>query len=101
MTTGTLTPTLAIPVHRIVTDVDAAGWRPTQGEKDRFGFEIPDGKYQTKDFERVIALRARTEAIALHRAEFMRNTDRFRRHDVKRQRRTSLQSWRGMRGAAA
>ncbi|MEI6102748.1 MAG: DEAD/DEAH box helicase family protein [Methanothrix sp.] len=64
-------------VHRIVTDVDAAGWRPSQGEKDRFGHEIPDGEYQTKDFERVIALRARTEAIARHLAEFMRNTDRF------------------------
>ncbi len=64
-------------VHRIVTDVDAAGWRPTQGMKDRFGNEIPDGEYQTKDFERVIALRARTEAIAGHLAEFMRNTDRY------------------------
>jgi type I restriction enzyme R subunit len=64
-------------VHRIVTDVDAAGWRPSQGEKDRFGHEIPDGEYLTKDFERVIALRARTEAIAGHLAEFMRNTDRF------------------------
>lgn len=64
-------------VHRIVTDVDAAGWRPSLGEKDRFGHEIPDGEYQTKDFERVIALRARTQAIARHLAEFMRNTDRF------------------------
>lgn len=64
-------------VHRIVTDVDAAGWRPTKGEKDRFGYEIPDDEYGTKDFERVIALRARTEAIARHLAEFMRNTDRF------------------------
>ena len=64
-------------VHRIVTDVDAAGWRPSLGEKDRFGNEIPDGEYQTKDFERVIALRARTQAIAGHLAEFMRNTDRF------------------------
>ena len=64
-------------VHRIVTDVDAAGWRPSQGQKDRLGNEIPDGEYQTKDFERVIALRARTQAIARHLAEFMRNTDRF------------------------
>jgi type I restriction enzyme R subunit len=64
-------------VHRVVTDVDAAGWRPSQGEKDRFGYEIPDGEYQTKDFEKVIALRARTEAIARHLAEFMENTDRY------------------------
>ena len=64
-------------VHRIVTDVDAAGWRPSQGEKDRFGYEIPDSEYGTKDFERVIALRARTEAIARNLADFMKNTDRF------------------------
>ena len=64
-------------VHRIVTEVDATGWRPTQGEKDRFGYEIPDGEYGTKDFERVIALRARTQAIARHLAKFMMNTDRF------------------------
>jgi len=64
-------------VHRIVVDVDATGWRPTKGEKDRFGYEIPDGEYGPKDFERVIALRARTEAIARSLAEFMKNTDRF------------------------
>jgi type I restriction enzyme R subunit len=64
-------------VHRIVTDVDATGYRPTHGEKDRYGNVIPDGEYQTKDFERVIALRARTEAITRHLAEFMKNTDRF------------------------
>jgi type I restriction enzyme R subunit len=64
-------------VHRIITDVDAVGWRPTQGEKDRYGNEIPDGEYQTKDFEKMIVLWARTEAIACHLAEFMRNTDRF------------------------
>lgn len=64
-------------VHRIVTDVDAAGWRPSKGEVDRYGREIPDGEYQTRDFERLIALKARTEAIARHLTEFMKRTDRF------------------------
>ena len=64
-------------VHRVITDVDAAGWRPSKGEVDRFGREIPDEEYQTKDFERVIALRTRTEAIARHLTEFMKRTDRF------------------------
>jgi len=64
-------------VHRVITDVDAAGWRPSKGEVDRYGREIPDGEYQTKDFERVIALRARTGAFARHLSEFMRRTDRF------------------------
>jgi type I restriction enzyme, R subunit len=64
-------------VHRVVTQADATGWRPTKGEIDRYGREIPDDEYQTKDFEHIIVLRARTEAIASHLAEFMRRTDRF------------------------
>jgi type I restriction enzyme R subunit len=64
-------------VHRVVTEWDAAGWRPSRDELDRYGRAIPDDEYQTKDFERVVALRARTEAIASHLAEFMRKQDRF------------------------
>jgi type I restriction enzyme R subunit len=64
-------------VHRVITTVDAAGWRPDLGEIDRYGREIPDDEYQTKDFERVVALKARTDAIAHHLTEFMKKTDRF------------------------
>ena len=64
-------------VHRVVTDWDAAGWRPSQDELDRYGRAIPDDEYQTKDFERVVALRARTEAIARHLTDFLKKTDRF------------------------
>ncbi|MBI1273334.1 MAG: DEAD/DEAH box helicase [Alphaproteobacteria bacterium] len=64
-------------VHRVVSQWDAAGWRPSRDELDRYGRAIPDDEYQTKDFERVIALRARTQAIARHLTDFMRKTDRF------------------------
>lgn len=64
-------------VHRVISDYDAAGWRPTRGELDRYGREIPDAEYSTRDFERVVALRARTQAIARHLAGFMAETDRF------------------------
>lgn len=64
-------------VHRVVTTWDAAGWRPSQGELDRFGREIPDEEYHTGEFERVVSLRARTEAVARHLTEYMRRTDRF------------------------
>jgi type I restriction enzyme, R subunit len=64
-------------VHRVVTSVDAAGWRPDAGELDRYGRAIPDDEYHTKDFERVIALRARTQAIARHLTDFLKKTDRF------------------------
>jgi len=64
-------------VHRVITTVDAAGWRPSKDELDRFGREVPDDEYQTKDFERVVALRARTRAIARHLTDFLKGTDRF------------------------
>jgi len=64
-------------VHRVITQWDAAGWRPSKDEVDRFGRAIPDDEYQTKDFERAIALRARTEAIARHLTDFLKKTDRF------------------------
>ncbi len=64
-------------VHRVITTVDAAGWRPSKDELDRFGRPVPDDEYQTKDFERVIALRARTKAIAKHLSDFLKGTDRF------------------------
>jgi type I restriction enzyme R subunit len=41
-----------------------------------YGREIPDEEYQTKDFERVISLQARTDAIARHITEFLKKTDR-------------------------
>ena len=64
-------------VHRVVSAWDAAGWRPSQGDLDRYGRAIPDDEYHTKDFERVVALRARTQAIARHLTDFMKKTDRF------------------------
>lgn len=64
-------------VHRVVTEVDATGWRPTKGQLDRYGNAIPDEEYGTRDFERIVALRARTEAIAKHLTDFMKRTDRY------------------------
>lgn len=64
-------------VHRIITTWDAAGWRPSKDDKDRYGREIPDEEYHTRDFERVVALRARTKAVANHLTEFLKTTDRY------------------------
>jgi type I restriction enzyme R subunit len=64
-------------VHRIMTTADAAGWRPSTGQLDRFGREVPDEDYHTKDFEKTVALRSRTEAIARHLTDFLKGTDRF------------------------
>jgi type I restriction enzyme, R subunit len=64
-------------VHRVVSTLDAAGWRPSKGELDRYGREIPDGLYNTKDFERLISLKSRTQAIAKNLTDFLKKHDRF------------------------
>ncbi|HEX9142978.1 MAG TPA: DEAD/DEAH box helicase family protein, partial [Candidatus Binatia bacterium] len=64
-------------VHRVITEWDAAGWRPSQGDLDRYGREIPDYEYQTADFERAVALKARTEAIARNLSDFLKKSDRY------------------------
>lgn len=59
-------------VRRVVLSPDAQGWEPTQGEKDRFGRDIPEGTYTTRDFERVVSLLARTKLAAHHLSEILR-----------------------------
>jgi type I restriction enzyme R subunit len=64
-------------VHRVVTSFDVDGWTPPKGTVDINGQEIPDRKYTTTDFERVISLPARTRAIAFHLTRYLRRTDRY------------------------
>jgi type I restriction enzyme R subunit len=64
-------------VHRIASTVDTVGWRPNKGQLDRYGREIPDEIYTTPDFERTLALRPRTEAIARNLSDFLKENGRF------------------------
>ena len=64
-------------VHRIITDPDATGWRPTKDELDRYGRPIPDENYETQDFDKIVVLKARTEAIARSITDFLQRTDPF------------------------
>ncbi len=60
-------------VHRILTTVDAAGWRPEAGQVDDRGNEIPDQLYTTTNFEKDVVLVKRTEAIAKHITTFLKD----------------------------
>lgn len=62
-------------VRRVITDADAVGWRPTPGQTDARGREIPDGVYGTKDFETLISLEPRTKAVARHLVNYLRATN--------------------------
>ena len=59
-------------VRRVVLSPDAEGWAPDPGQLDRFGREIPDGLYSTRDFERVVSLLLRTQLAAAHLSTVLR-----------------------------
>jgi type I restriction enzyme R subunit len=71
---GFLAPYL---VHRIVTDVDATGFRPEEGQHDDNGELIPDGIYTTPDFENSLSYLPRTKAVAKHLHDFMLKNGKF------------------------
>jgi type I restriction enzyme R subunit len=60
-------------LHRILTSVDAAGWRPEAGQVDEHGNAIPDKLYMTPNFEKDVVLRQRTDAIARHITSFLKD----------------------------
>jgi type I restriction enzyme, R subunit len=64
-------------VHRVVTDIDASGFRPQEGQVDKFGESIPDGIYGTSDFERTLSYLPRTKAVARHLFDFMIKNGRY------------------------
>lgn len=59
-------------VRRVMLSPDAEGWEPAPGLLDRLGREVPEGVYSTRDFERVVALLARTQLAARHLSGILR-----------------------------
>lgn len=64
-------------VRRIITNIDAMGWRPTAGQRDRKNKLIPDREYTTREFERKIVIDSRTKAIAGYLTEHLKRTGRY------------------------
>jgi len=64
-------------VVRIGLNVDAEGWRPNQGKKDKDGNDIEDRIYNRKDFDRKLVIDERTDLVAQKLTEFLKGYDRF------------------------
>lgn len=65
-------------VIRIDIDKDLSGWRPTAGQRDKYGKQIEDRVYNQKDIDRILVLERRTELVAKKVSEFLKVTnDRF------------------------
>ena len=66
-------------VIRIVLDRDAEGYRPEIGKTDKYGNEVPDRVYNTKDFDRNLIIDERTELVAKKISQYMKETDRMQK----------------------
>ncbi|MBU0959544.1 MAG: DEAD/DEAH box helicase family protein, partial [Nanoarchaeota archaeon] len=64
-------------VVKVAIDKDVHGYRPKKGEKDKFGYEIPDFIYTNREFDRTLVIDERTKVVAKKITEFLKNTDRF------------------------
>jgi type I restriction enzyme, R subunit len=64
-------------VQRIIPSSDAFGVGIESGTRDRLGREIPEGLYGTKEFERVLSVLSRTEAVARHLTDYLKSTNRY------------------------
>jgi type I restriction enzyme R subunit len=64
-------------VVRIDIDRDLVGWRPSVGQKDKYGNEIEDRIYNQRDFDKTLVLEPRTQLVAKKISDFLRQTNRF------------------------
>ena len=62
-------------VIRIATDVDALGYTPEQGKRDKQGQAVEQRQYNTKDFDRTLVLEQRTRLVAAKVWEYLKATD--------------------------
>jgi len=64
-------------VVRIGLDKDLDGWRPEDGQTDKYGQLIEDREYNDRDYDRILILEKRTAIVAAKVTEFLKATDRF------------------------
>lgn len=64
-------------VIRVTLNIDAEGWRPEKGKKDKFNQLVEDRVYNRKDFDRNIAIDERTDTVAKKVTEFLKGFDRY------------------------
>jgi type I restriction enzyme, R subunit len=64
-------------VIRIELDRDIEGWRPRAGQRDSFGYEIPDEVYYGVDFDKTLVIEERTQLVAHLVTEHLKNTNRM------------------------
>ena len=64
-------------VIRVSLNVDAEGWRPESGKKDKDGQIVDDRIYNRLDYDRNLVIDERTMKVAEKVTEFLKGYDRF------------------------
>ena len=64
-------------VVRIGLDKDLDGWRPEEGQRDKYGQLIEDREYNVTDYDQNLILEKRTTLVAAKVSAFLKATDRF------------------------
>jgi len=62
-------------VVKVHLNVDIEGYRPEQGETDKYGYEIEDRIYNQKDFDREMVIDERTKRVAHKVSDFLKESD--------------------------
>ena len=64
-------------VIKVTLDIDAEGWRPPKGFKDKDGQVVEDRIYNRQDFDKNIVVEERRRLVAKKITEFLKGSDRF------------------------
>lgn len=64
-------------VIKVTLDIDAEGWRPPKGFKDKDGHVVADRIYNRRDFDKTIVVEERRRLVAAKITEFLKSSDRF------------------------
>jgi type I restriction enzyme R subunit len=64
-------------VVKVTLDIDAEGWRPPKGFKDKDGQEVEDRIYNRSDFDKHLVVEERRQRVAQKITEFLKGSDRF------------------------
>lgn len=64
-------------VRRVNINVDVSGWAPEPGQLDRYGNAIPEREYTQPDFERILAIKERTDVAAQYLTDLLHETGRM------------------------
>jgi type I restriction enzyme R subunit len=64
-------------VIKVTLDIDAEGWRPPRGFKDKDGQPVEDRIYNRTDFDKHLIVEERRKLVAEKVTEFLKGSDRF------------------------